>query len=353
MKIQITVLPLALCIGCADVSSSTGQTPADKMPFSQEELKQTRKTMADLERPLKIFAVHNGGQFPDSLDALVNPPERNGIRNAPVLKELPTDPWGSPIQYRKSPREFWSLGPDKKEGNGDDISTWDVPDELRFSTRRGNESEKRQWKLAMIGAAMLQFHKVYGMFPLVNGVPRRVKEENGLSWRVHLLPYLGEKDLYKQFKLDEPWDSRHNQKLIEKMPDLYQLSKGLKQGETCLHLPTGPLKAPYEHVAFFNVEHARKWGEDAATRIRNFTDGPRETILAIVCGGSLAQPWTKPVDLPIDLKAPQTSLGNPKDGYAVIIADGTARFLNRTITDEVLRALLTRDGDDHDELPRR
>ena len=42
-----------------------------------------------------------------------------------------------------------------------------------------------------------------------------------LSWRVHILPFLEEGELYKQFRLDEPWDSEHNRKLIEKMPDAY------------------------------------------------------------------------------------------------------------------------------------
>src|SRR5438046_1419781 len=36
------------------------------------------------------------------------------------------------------------------------------------------------------------------------------KGESLLSWRVQLLPYLGEGELYKQFHLDEPWDSDHN-----------------------------------------------------------------------------------------------------------------------------------------------
>ncbi len=31
-----------------------------------------------------------------------------------------------------------------------------------------------------------------------------------LSWRVHILPYLEENELYHQFHLDEPWDSPHN-----------------------------------------------------------------------------------------------------------------------------------------------
>lgn len=42
-----------------------------------------------------------------------------------------------------------------------------------------------------------------------------------LSWRVLLLPYLGERQLYEQFKLSEPWDSPHNKKLLSKMPAVY------------------------------------------------------------------------------------------------------------------------------------
>jgi hypothetical protein len=42
-----------------------------------------------------------------------------------------------------------------------------------------------------------------------------------LSWRVELLPYLGEQDLYNRFKRDEPWDSAHNRKLLSKMPAVY------------------------------------------------------------------------------------------------------------------------------------
>ena len=48
--------------------------------------------------------------------------------------------------------------------------------------------------------------------------------ENGtplLSWRVALLPYLGEQDLYDQFHLNEPWDSEHNRTLVDKMPKVY------------------------------------------------------------------------------------------------------------------------------------
>ena len=34
-----------------------------------------------------------------------------------------------------------------------------------------------------------------------------------------ILPFIGEEELASQFKLDEPWDSENNKKLIERMPE--------------------------------------------------------------------------------------------------------------------------------------
>ena len=35
------------------------------------------------------------------------------------------------------------------------------------------------------------------------------------SWRVALLPYVEQDNLYKQLKLDEPWNSPHNKKVLD------------------------------------------------------------------------------------------------------------------------------------------
>ena len=62
----------------------------------------------------------------------------------------------------------------------------------------------------------------YGTFP-----PAYSTDKNGkrlLSWRVHLLPYLEQEKLYKEFHLDEPWDSDHNKKLIARMPAVFRSS---------------------------------------------------------------------------------------------------------------------------------
>src|SRR5207253_5726964 len=64
-----------------------------------------------------------------------------------------------------------------------------------------------------------------------------------LSWRVALLPYLEQDNLYKQFKLDEPWDSEHNKKLIARMPKVFASSPDPKltaAGKTTFVVPVGP-----------------------------------------------------------------------------------------------------------------
>jgi hypothetical protein len=43
-----------------------------------------------------------------------------------------------------------------------------------------------------------------------------------LSWRVAILPFLGQNELYQQFRLNEPWDSPHNKALIGKMPAVFE-----------------------------------------------------------------------------------------------------------------------------------
>lgn len=64
--------------------------------------------------------------------------------------------------------------------------------------------------------------------------------ENGHSWRVYLLPYLGEQDLYNQIRLDEPWNSDWNKQFHNQMPRVYanplcrQIFREAKNETVCL-----------------------------------------------------------------------------------------------------------------------
>src|SRR5204863_5336030 len=69
-----------------------------------------------------------------------------------------------------------------------------------------------------------------------------------LSWRVAILPFIEADHLYKQFKLDEPWDSGHNKALIPQMPKVYLdplAPKATDPGKTHLQIFVGG-GAPWE-----------------------------------------------------------------------------------------------------------
>src|SRR5262245_822885 len=80
---------------------------------------------------------------------------------------------------------------------------------------------------------MLAFHNYHDLY---NGMPSAaICDKNGkplLSWRVAILPLIEQDNLYKQFKLDEPWDSEHNKKLIPMMPKIYAVPNVSKPGDT-------------------------------------------------------------------------------------------------------------------------
>ena len=75
---------------------------------------------------------------------------------------------------------------------------------------------KCQNNLKQIGLALHNFHDANQKFP--QGQRTGIGSAN---WRVLIFPYLEQDNLYRQFKLDEPWDSEHNKKLIPLMPKVY------------------------------------------------------------------------------------------------------------------------------------
>src|SRR5262249_39427382 len=94
-------------------------------------------------------------------------------------------------------------------------------------------------QLRTLGVALRSYNDTYGHLP-----PPAIVGKNGkplLSWRVAILPYIEQHELYKQFKLDEPWDSPHNKKLIARMPDVFAAAgKTPRPGMTYYQYIVGP-----------------------------------------------------------------------------------------------------------------
>jgi hypothetical protein len=151
-----------------------------------------------------------------------------------------------------------------------------------------------------------------------------------LSWRVAILPYLEQVELYKKFKLDEAWDSEANKKLIEKMPRLYApIRVKAKAGETFYQVFTG-------ESTLFNPKMAARYPA-------SITDGTANTALVFEAGDPVI--WTKPADMPFDPKKDLPKLGGLFDGVChVAMCDGSVFRMKKDPDAELLRALITPRG---------
>jgi hypothetical protein len=170
--------------------------------------------------------------------------------------------------------------------------------------------------LKQLGLAFHNYHDMYRAFPRADGDAEGAK--SGLSWRVQLLPLLGEGELYEEFHLEEPWDSEHNKTLIEKMPPVFNSPGVTEAGKTALHVFTG------DAVPF----HGAK-----GLSLRAFTDGTSNTILAVMAGADTAEIWTKPGGLAFDAAAPKKALGEVGKKVQILLADGSVQAISTKIDD--------------------
>lgn len=208
--------------------------------------------------------------------------------------------------------------------------------------RAAREAELRKKESERIGRlvkAMHEYEAVHGRFPAAANYDAKGKPL--LSWRVHILPWLGKeaKDLHKEFKLDEPWDSPTNKKLLARMPAIYRPTNEKLAGEfrTTFLVPTG------KETMFHGQQ---------GVRVVDVYDGTSVTIAIVEADEERAVPWTRPVDLSVHDKQPTRGLATHHAGsFLIAFASGDVRFLPANLDASTLRALFTRAGGEVVNLP--
>lgn len=225
----------------------------------------------------------------------------------------------------------------------DAVATATVPADLPFASavqevfggsggpRASAARATTQNNLKQIALALHNYHDVHSAFP-----PSAVLGKKGkpmLSWRVMILPFVEQDALHKKFKLDEPWDSPHNKKVLDEtpMPPVFRVTGVTKDGDKVTHFQgfTGG-GALFDPVL--------------GTKLQAVTDGTSNTIM--VATAAKAVPWTAPEDIPFtdttDLKS--LLLWQDDKGTNVAFADGSVRFIAKTIDATTLKALITKGG---------
>jgi len=196
-----------------------------------------------------------------------------------------------------------------------------------MSAREAARRTQCRCYMKQLGLAFHNYHDTYGSFP-----PAAICDTDGkplLSWRIAILPYLERAALYKQFHLDEPWDSPHNLPLAAEVPDVFQC---LSDRASLPHASSYVIVAGAE--TFFP--------SDGTVGINNVSDGTAMTIMVGEVTGNTA-PWTKPDNLVFDQRFDgqvEFSSGHP-GGWTALMGDGTVRAISRSVPSQVIRALLT------------
>lgn len=193
-------------------------------------------------------------------------------------------------------------------------------------------------RLQLIAQAMLQYQAEHGRFP-----PAYVADAKGKpmhSWRVLLLPYLGERSLYQQYDFNQPWDSPTNMAIVTRMPEAYGS-------------PGDPGVALHDTSYLVIVGRNTVFPGNGSLNTNDITDGPANTLLVVESTES-GICWLEPRDLEaskmdygVNTAASNCIRSHHPYGAQAAFADGKTHYLTNDLSAEFIEALSTAaKGDD-------
>lgn len=184
--------------------------------------------------------------------------------------------------------------------------------------------------------AVANYHDTYKCYP-----PPFIADADGKpmhSWRILLLPFLEQNDLYKQYRFDESWDGPNNRKLANQMPAQYALHGCEKPG----NVTTNYLRV---------VGHQTASPIDRMVSQADVVDGTASTLF-IVENVDAGIHWMEPRDLEFDAMSFTVSAANSISSWleppAGVTLAGMVERIQPDTPPEMVKALLTIAGREDD-----
>jgi hypothetical protein len=188
------------------------------------------------------------------------------------------------------------------------------------SVRQKTAKMQSSNNLKLMALGMMDYESRFGKLP-----PAVLRGPTGqlYSWRVALLPYLGEEKLYANYNLNEPWDSPGNRAVLARMPRFYA-PPGMAGGNSTFYQVVVGRGTAFESPDV----RLSPW------RDRDFPKGAARTLMIVEAESPV--PWTKPEDLTYAPGQPLPELGGIfHDGFHVAFVDGSVQWVKRADAGQV------------------
>ena len=140
------------------------------------------------------------------------------------------------------------------------------------------------------------------------------------------MPDLGHNELYRQFRLDEPWNSPHNTQLLAQIPPAFQSPERFDD------------KTNYLGVA----GTGQALGGTSGIAPGAIKDGLANTLVVVEVDEERAAFWTAPEEFVAAADAPRSGLGGLRsDGVFVLLGHGQVMRVGPDLPDDQFLALLS------------
>jgi hypothetical protein len=230
-----------------------------------------------------------------------------------------------------------------KEGAGAATRLFGAISQARTSAQKSASANN----MKQIGLALHNFADARGgRFPPPVIMGKDGKGKVPHSWRVELLPYLAQQELYNAYAFDEPWDSETNKRVLAQMPQVFRHPTDDSKSTSAAYFVLRPEKllttdtaAPGGGEFILKGVFPTAFSGKDGLGFAQMRDGTSNTIAVVEVRRDI--PWTKPEDILFDPeKDPPTLGGFFKDGYTIGLCDGSVRFVDAKLDAKILKLLI-------------